>query len=171
MDKKLIARVIVFLLFSAVIILIVLKISNSKNITDPPEIFPKYTFLTTDKNTFKTDTIKAKSIIIIFYSPDCTFCEHEGADLSRNSKDFIDSKILFVTMESADSARAFSMRFGLDTIPNFYSLTDTSYQSILAFGVKTIPTTIIYGSDKRLIKIFEGEVNAKKILKTIRENE
>lgn len=171
MNKRLAARVIVFVLFAAVIILIGLKIYSRKTIAEPPKVLPEYNFLTTDKNPFKTDTVKSNSLIIIFYSPDCILCEHEGADLSRNSKDFIDSKILFVTIESADSARAYSKRFGIDTITNFYSLVDTSYQAILAFGIKTIPTTLIYDRDRRLVKVFEGEVNAKKILKTIRENE
>jgi len=171
MNKRLVARVIVFVLFAAVIILIVLKISNRKTFAEHPKVLPEYNFLTTDKNPFKTDTVKSSSLIIVFYSPDCTFCEHEGADLSRNSKDYIDSKILFVTIESADSARAYSKRFGIDTITNFYSLVDTSYQALLTFGIKAIPTTLIYDKDRRLVKVFEGEVNAKKILKTIRENE
>jgi len=171
MNKRLAARVIVFVLFAVVIILIVLKISNRKTFVEHPKVLPEYNFLTTDKNTFKTDTVKTNSIIIVFYSPDCTFCEHEGADLSRNSKDFIDSKILFVTIECTDSARAYSKRFGIDTITNFYSLVDTSYQALLTFGIKAIPTTLIYDRNRRLVKVFEGEVNAKKILKTIRENE
>ena len=171
MNKQLVARVIVFVLFSAVIILIVLKISSRETFMEYLKILPEYSFLTSDKNRFTIDTIKAKSIVIVFYSPGCTYCEHEGADLSRNSEAFTDSKILFVTIESADSARAYSKRFGIDTITNFYSLGDTSYQALLAFGIKAIPTTLIYDRDRQLIKVFEGEVNAKKILKTIQENE
>jgi thiol-disulfide isomerase/thioredoxin len=171
MDKRLVARVIVFVLFSAGIILIVLKISNRKAFAEHPKVLPEYNFLTIDKNPFEIDTVMTSSLIIVFYSPDCTFCEHEGADLSRNSKDFTDSKILFVTIECTDSASAYSKRFGIDTITNFYSLVDTSYQALLTFGIKAIPTTLIYDRDRRLVKVFEGEVNAKKILKTIRENE
>ena len=96
MDKRLVARVIVFVLFSAGIILIVLKISNRKAFAEHPKVLPEYNFLTIDKNPFEIDTVMTSSLIIVFYSPDCTFCEHEGADLSRNSKDFTDSKILFV---------------------------------------------------------------------------
>jgi thioredoxin-related protein len=171
MNKRLVARVIVFVLFAAVIILIGLKIYSRETITEYPKVLPEYSFLTIDKNPFKIDTVKAKSIVIVFYSPGCIFCEHEGADLSRNSIGFIDSKILFVTIESADSARAYSKRYGIDTITNFNSLIDTSYQALLTFGIKTIPTTLIYNRDGLLVKAFEGEVNAKKILKTIRENE
>jgi thiol-disulfide isomerase/thioredoxin len=171
MNKRLVARVVVFVLFSAVIILIVLKISNRKAFAQHPKVLPEYNFLTIDENPFEMDTVMTSSLIIVFYSPDCTFCEHEGAELSRNSKDFIDSKILFVTIECTDSARAYSKRFGIDAIKNFYSLVDTSYQAFLSFGIKAIPTTLIYDRNRRLVKVFEGEVNAKKILKTIRENE
>ena len=146
MDKRLVARVIVFVLFSAGIILIVLKISNRKAFAEHPKVLPEYNFLTIDKNPFEIDTVMTSSLIIVFYSPDCTFCEHEGADLSRNSKDFTDSKILFVTIECTDSARAYSKRFGIDTITNFYSLVDTSYQALLTFGIKAIPTTLIYSA-------------------------
>lgn len=171
MNKILFSRVIVFVLFAAVITLIVIKISNRKIFVEHPNVLQEYIFLTTEKNPFKTDTLKTNSLIIVFYSPNCTFCEHEGADLSRNAKDFIDSKILFVTAESVDSARAYSKRFGIDTITNFYSLVDTSSQAVLDFGIKTIPTTLIYDRNRRLLKVFEGEVNARKILKTIRDNE
>ncbi|GAB1374509.1 hypothetical protein MASR1M46_13950 [Bacteroidales bacterium] len=68
------------------------------------------------------------------------------------------------------SARAYSKRFGIDTIINFYSLVDTSYQALLTFRIKAIPTTLIYDRNRRLVKVFEGEV-MQKILKTIRENE
>lgn len=171
MDKRLVVRIIVSVLFAVVIILIVLKISSRKTFVEHLKLLPEYSFLTSNMNPFRIDTIKAKSIVIVFYSPGCTYCEHEGADLSRNSKDFTDSKILFVTIECTDSARAYSKRFGIDTITNFYSLVDTSYQALLTFGIKAIPTTLIYDRNRRLVKVFEGEVNAKKILKTIRENE
>lgn len=171
MNKRLLTKVIIIILFAALIILIVIKISNRTTIPNYPKVLPEYSFLTIDANLFKIDTVRANSLIIVFYSPDCIFCEHEGADLSRNSKDFIDSKILFVTFENADSARTYSKRYGIDTIPIIYSLIDTSYLAIFDFGIKTIPTTLIYDIDRRLIKVFEGEVNAKKILKTIQENE
>lgn len=171
MNKRLVARVIVFVLFAAVIILIGLKIYNRKTIAEHTKIFPEHNFLTIDEEPFNTGTLNANNFIVIFYSPGCTFCEHEGAELSRNSKEFANSKIIFITADIADSARAYSKRFGIDTITNFYSLVDTSYQAVRKFGIRTIPTTLIYDRDRKLIKAFEGEVNAKKILKTIRENE
>ena len=171
MNRIFIAKTGIVVLFVMILSLIGLKIYNRKDITKPPTVFPKLCFTTINGDSFKTDTVKTKVLIIVFYSPGCTFCEHEGVDLSRNSKSFKDVKIMFVTSESIDSARAYSLRSGIDTILNFYSLIDTSYKVLQTFGIRTIPTTLIYGSDRQLVKIIEGEVSAKKLLKIICNNE
>ena len=110
----------------------------------------------------------AKHYILIFFSPWCMFCEHEAADISRNRVMFTDSRVLFITQEPIDSAMAYGLRYNLITADNFFVLADTTYSVLQRFGIKSMPTTLIYDENRVFFTSCEGEVNTKKILKIIR---
>ena len=109
----------------------------------------------------------ANHYVLVFFSPGCMFCEHEAADLSRNRAEFKDSKVLFITQEPLDSALAYSTRHNLMTANNFHVLSDTTYAVLPRFGIQSMPTTLIYNSRKEFVTSFEGEVNAKRILRVL----
>jgi len=94
-----------------------------------------------------------------------------GKELVKHAADFTDIHTLFITLAPLDSAIAYTLRLGIGRIPYYYSLIDTSYQAPLLFGLRTTPTTLLYNEEHKLIKGFEGEVNAAKLIKTIREHE
>lgn len=172
MNKK----VVLFLLCAIISLIIGLiiyfkffKISNSYNLV--PGVIPSYEFLSTDGVLVSIDTLSADNIIIVFFSKDCMLCEHQGKDLARNSTLFGGSKILFVTIESFQSAIEYSNTHRLDAIPNYYCLYDITTMSPNVFGVNSMPTTILYDSERELIESFRGEVNANKIYATIQGNE
>lgn len=74
-------------------------------------------------------------------------------------------------MEQLDSAKAYTERHKLLVSPNYYSLVDTTRMAALAFNLNTIPTTFIYDRNKKLIHSFTGEVNAKKLLTLLKDDE
>lgn len=139
----------------------------------PPPKFPNelpcFSLVTLDHIPVIADSLNNHPIIVVYYSPDCLFCEHEGKELARYSSDFEGYQVLFVTCAPADSAAAYTTRTGIGAVAHFYSLVDTTYRLPLHFGIRTTPTTLIYGGDRRLITFFEGEVNAAKLLKAIQK--
>lgn len=172
MNKKVVLFVlcaIISLIIGLIIYFKFLKISNSYN--PVPEVIPSYEFISTDGILVSTDALSADNIIIVFFSKDCMFCEHQGKDFARNSTLFRNSKILFITIESIESAIEYNSAHKLDTIPNYYCLYDDTAMSPNVFGVNSMPTTILYDREGKLIKSFSGEVNANKIYKTIQGNE
>ena len=172
MNGKRIIKLSIGLLFLILIGWIVIKAMSKKNpeAIEYVSIIPGFELLNTYYATVHLDslTLNAKHYVFVFYSPGCLFCEHEAADLSRNRAEFNDSKVLFITQYPVDSAMAYSMRHNLMTVDNFYVLADTTYSVLPQFGIKTIPTTLIYNENREFVTSFEGEVNAKRILKTIR---
>lgn len=159
-----------FLLLAGALIYKVVKESASQS--SFAEIFPtSLSFINPDYYPVETDSIIASYLITVFYSSDCLFCQHEAKELSRNSANFKRAKILFITPQHPDSASLHRIRFRLDTIPNYLSLIDTSGKAIPRFGIRSIPTTLLYNKNRELIKSFEGEINAKSLIKTITDYE
>lgn len=155
-----------FLLLTGIIIYKATK-KNAAHASFASTFPPALSFITPDYYPVQTDTITAPYLMAVFYSSDCLFCQHEARELSRNSADFKNTKVLFITHQPPDSALMHRMRFRLDTIPHYISLIDTSGQSIPRFGIRSIPTTLLYNKNKELIQAFEGEINARSLLKTI----
>ena len=172
MIGKRIIKLSIGLLFLILIGWIVIKAMSKKSpaVIEYISAIPSIELINTNCETVHLDSLvlDAKHYILVFYSPGCMFCEHEAADLSRNRMEFRDSKVVFITQEPVDSAMAYGMRHNLISVDNFYVLTDTTYAILPQFGVKTIPTTLIYNENREFVTSFEGEVNAKRILKVIR---
>ena len=176
MNVRNVIKLAVGLLFLTLVSWIVIKVMRKEDKSQIEYIsaIPSVDLMDTHYNTVSLDSLisDAKHYILVFYSPGCLFCEHEAADLSRNKNEFKDRKVVFITQESIDSAIAYSIRHNLMAVDNFHVLVDTSYSILPQFGIKMIPTTLIYDEKKEFVTSFEGEVNAKRILKIlVREQE
>ena len=173
MNGKRIIKLAIGLLFLVLIGWIVIKAMNKESpaVIEYISAIPDIKLINIDYDTVSLDLLvqDAKHYVLVFYSPGCMFCEHEAADLSRNRTEFRGRKVLFITQEPVDSAMAYSMRHSLLSVDNFYVLADTTYTVLPRFGIKSMPTTLIYDENREFFASFEGEVNAKKILKVIGE--
>ncbi|MDR1582397.1 MAG: peroxiredoxin family protein [Prevotellaceae bacterium] len=169
MNRKTIFAVVLAAIFIVFAVLILLKSVNQTAQAQHPQRLPAFCFLNLRHESLTIDTVDCAHSVVIFYSPGCAFCEHEGAELSRNAERFAGCKLFFVTMEPLDSAKAYTARHQLLSHTGYYSLVDTTRLAVLEFGVRTIPTTFIYDRDKNLIKVLEGEINAKRLAKVIAE--
>jgi len=172
MTGKRIVKLSIGLLFLVLIGWIVIKVISKKNPEVIEYIFaiPSIELINTYYDTVCLDSLAqdAKHYVLMFYSPGCMFCEHEAADLSRNRAEFRDSKVLFITQEPVDSAMAYGIRHNLISVDNFHVLADTTYSVLPQFGIRTIPTTLIYNESREFVTSFEGEVNTRRILKIIK---
>jgi peroxiredoxin len=169
MNKKTIIVIILVAAFIALTALILFKSLNQTAYTQHPHNMPAFRFLNLQHEPLTIDTLAGNYSIVVFYSPGCMFCEHEGTELSRNAAQFSGCNLFFITMEPLDSAKAYTERHQLLSHTGYYSLVDTTRLAVLEFGIRTIPTTFIYDRDKNLLKVFEGEINAKRLAKVIIE--
>jgi peroxiredoxin len=169
MNKKTIIAIVLVAVFMALATLILLKGLNQTEEAQHPRNMPAFRFLNLQHEPLTIDTLAGTYSIVVFYSPGCMFCEHEGTELSRNAAQFAGCNLFFVTMEPLDSAKAYTARHQLLSHIGYYSLVDTTRLAVLEFGLRTIPTTFIYDRDKNLLKVFEGEINAKRLAKVIIE--
>jgi thiol-disulfide isomerase/thioredoxin len=171
MNKKILMAILLTGLFAILTCLMIFKALNKRAPAAFPAELPAFEAITADGVPFHLDSIDSGKTVVVFYSPGCLFCEHEGKELARYAANFSDSRILFITCAPADSAFAYSLRTGIAVIPHYYALIDTTFQIPLLLGLRTTPTTLLYDEKRRLIKGFEGEVNAAKLLKTMQGDE
>jgi len=171
MNKRILLAILLVGFSLALIGLIVYKALNPKASANFPKELPAFELITIGGTPFTIESLSKSTVTVVFYTPGCLFCEHEGKELVRHATDFTGCQLLFITSAPVDSAIAYTQRTGIGAVPHYCSLVDTAFKTPLLFSLHTIPTTLIYDENRKLIKAFEGEVNAVKLLKTLREYE
>ena len=171
MSKKYFIGGLLICIALALVTLIGIKALNKKSTAHFPQVMPFFEAIYTNGKLFSSDSLESSNIVLVFYSPGCMFCEHEGKEMANNASVFAENQLLFVTCAPIDSAAAYTQRTRIGAIPHFYSLVDTSLIIPRLFGLRSIPTTLLYDEHRRFVMGFEGEVNAAKLGKTMRNYE
>lgn len=164
--RLIIITILLFICTSSVIVLhkIFMRINHNR-IT---QALPAYTFNLAYGGTMNTKCLEDKPTAVMFFNPGCEHCEYEGEALSTNSGSLKEKEILMISLSPRDSIKAYAKRHRLEGIPNIHFATDSLAKATILFGVQSIPTTFIYGSDGKLWKRFNGEVSIKALLRELR---
>lgn len=169
--RKIIGRaavVLVLLCASVLVYKIVVKVNRKKECERLTQALPAYTFTLAHGGTMHTKSLEDKPTAVMFFNPGCEHCEYEGEALSANSGSLKEKEILMVSLSPRDSIKAYAKRHRLERIPNIHFATDSLAKATILFGVQSIPTTFVYGSDGKLRKRFNGEVSIKALLRELR---
>src|SRR4051794_12946729 len=61
--------------------------------------FPAFPLLTLDSTRFNTSSLRGKNeqIVVIYFSPTCSHCQHQAEEITSHMKDFKDVKFLMVS--------------------------------------------------------------------------
>lgn len=164
--RKLFSTLIVIISIFIIVtisILIYKKAKNQKRFDRTPNI--GVTLI--DNSTFNISDTR-KSLAITFFNPGCNHCENEAEEISKYRNKLLPSEILMVSLSPRDSIKEYARRHKLDQLPNIHFATDSLAKLHMLYGVQTIPTTFIYGSDGRLRKRFNGEVSIKALMRELR---
>jgi len=110
--------------------------------------------------------------IIIYFHPECEHCQYEASEIGKQPERFGKVNMIMVTPDdSIKRVDGFAMKYRLWEVDNLTILLDRKNQFENQFGTSIIPSVFIYGSDKKLLKIYKGEVQMKAILQIIEGNE
>jgi len=79
---------------------------------------PKFTLnLTTGKSFNNTQIPKTKYTCIIIFSPDCSHCQEEAAELTKYADKFKSVFFIWNSYKEMADIKAFASQFGLDNKP------------------------------------------------------
>jgi thioredoxin-related protein len=110
---------------------------------------------------------KSTPSVFIAFHPECEHCQYEAKSINDRQKDLSNTNIILFTTANDSLTKAFSQRYGLDTLTNVYVISDTTREMEKAFGVKGIPNIFIYNTEGKLLKQYKGETKIEAILKTL----
>jgi len=161
-------------LFSIFIVslLSVLTLSAQSNI-DPNAPFlkdkniPKFTLnLTTGKSFSNSQIPKTRYTCIIIFSPDCSHCQEEAAELTKNAAQFKSVFFIWNSYKEMNEIKAFATKYGLDKQSNVIVGRDPEFSIPVFFRPRMTPFVAIYDKGQ-LLKVFEQGVKVPELLKII----
>jgi len=146
------------------------KIVQKDVIAQRIKSIPKFSFFNVlNKDIFTNDSIKkGKPCLIVYFNPDCEFCQHEAKQLSTDIQKFRDDQILMISYVKIGKILKFRKDYHLQN-KNITFLKDSNFQFFDDFGEASIPSIFIYNKDRRLTHHFIGETKMEALLKYLNE--
>lgn len=132
---------------------------------------PAFRLLLSDSSTqFTQRNLEAgKPVMFMLFNPDCEHCQLQTRSITSRIKELGDLQIIMTTYRPIDKIRSFRQVFQLDQYPSIVTGRDTDYFFAPFFRVKSIPFLAIYGRDRRLISVYEGNGNVERIKEALKK--
>jgi thiol-disulfide isomerase/thioredoxin len=128
---------------------------------------PKFTLnLTTGKSFSNTQIPKTKYTCIIIFSPDCSHCQEEAAELTKNADKFNSVFFIWNSYKEMADIKAFATKYGLDKQSNVIVGRDPEFSIPVFFRPRMTPFVAIYDKGQ-LLKVYEQGVKVPELLKII----
>ena len=128
---------------------------------------PKFTLnLTTGKSFNNTQIPKTKYTCIIIFSPDCSHCQEEAAELTKYADKFKSVFFIWNSYKEMADIKAFASQFGLDKQANVVVGRDPEFSIPIFFRPRMTPFVALYANGQ-LLKVYEQGVKVPELLKII----
>lgn len=109
-----------------------------------------------------------KPTVIIYFHPECEHCQYEASEIGKQAEQFEKANMILITPDdSTKRIEAFATKYHLWEVDNLTILLDRNMQFKNQFGTSIFPSVFIYGSDKKLLKIYKGEIKIDAIINSI----
>jgi thiol-disulfide isomerase/thioredoxin len=128
---------------------------------------PRFTLnLTTGKSFSNTQIPKTKYTCIIIFSPDCSHCQEEAAELTKNADKFKSVFFIWNSYKEMAEIKAFATKYGLDKQSNVVIGKDPEFSIPVFFRPRMTPFVALYEKGQ-LLKVYEQGVKVPELLKII----
>jgi len=133
---------------------------------------PSFNILLSDSTTrINTASIpEGKSIVMLFFSPQCPYCRAEMASIMKNIGTMGGIRFYIFTNFPFEQFKTFAEHYQFDKYANIVAGQDYTNFFMQHFKPSGIPYTAIYTKDKKLNQAFMGLIPADQI-KSVAENE
>ncbi|NLO02997.1 MAG: redoxin domain-containing protein [Bacteroidales bacterium] len=169
--KKLFTSVIIVFVCVILFILakgIFLKVVKANDRDDRIKTLPSFSLAILDGGMFNSWDMKNGPLLIVYFHPDCDYCQYEISSIIRNDIQSKGVKVLLVSNALPESVHEFMEQFEAGQ-NEFCILSDSSLAFSCMFGISVIPVSLIYNKDLELVKFFKGEVSPDVILNSLKD--
>jgi len=145
--------------------------SNAQTKTPPP-VIPPYRILNTDSVYITPANLKKnKAVMIIYFSPDCTHCQHLMYEMKPKMKEFKDIQIVMITFtEQLKAIQTFYRDFSLSKYPNIIVGSEgRTYTVAKYYNITSTPYIAIYDKGGKLSKAYEKAPTIDELAKEVKK--
>ena len=154
------------------ICLIVVALGSKAQSFTPPLTMPPYHILTTDSVYVTPDNLKKhKPVMIIYFAPDCSHCQHLMYELKPKMDAFKNTQVVMVTfVQQIKAIQVFARDFDLKKYPNFTVGTEGyTYVVQKYFDVHTTPYIALYDKNRKLVKAWDKAPSVDTLVSEVRK--
>ncbi|WP_158825537.1 TlpA family protein disulfide reductase [Mucilaginibacter lacusdianchii] len=113
---------------------------------------------------------KNKPVMLIYFSPDCSHCQHMMYEMQPKMKELANVQIVMITFTSYPMIKAFYRDFGISRYPNITIGTEGyTYKVQQYYKVKTTPYIAIYDAKGKLVKTYEKPPKIEELIKVVKK--
>lgn len=128
------------------------------------ENIPEINLKTIDGNLLTPENLKNATKVIVYFSPDCHFCQAEAGELYENIKKYNDIQWVWVASEPANEIKKFAEKYHLDKNENIHWCYDENASFYRKYQMKSVPYFLVYDKNNKLIKRNSGAIKLEKLL-------
>lgn len=123
-----------------------------------------FSFIDLDDKPFSPQHLRAeKPTAMLFFNPTCEHCQDEADSLTRRAADLRNVNIVWVAVAGKAEMKTFDSTYHL-TFNEMKIVRDTAKKAGKLFGVKDVPSILLFDAQRNLVAKYAGTLNASKIL-------
>ena len=107
-----------------------------------------------------------KYTCVIIFSPDCSHCEHEAAELSKNADKFKNVLFIWDSYRDMESIKKFAVKYNLVNKPNVIIGRDPNFTLPTFYRPRMTPFVALYKKGV-LLKVYEEGADVFELIKII----
>lgn len=167
--SKIIIYVVTFVIVVAILLLSIQISSYTTKINSIVNL-PIFQTVTLDSMIFSSKELYKydKFLLIVYFHPECEFCELEINDLLKNIEEMNEIQMLFISFASVEEINKYAKRNILKEFEDVIIVSDYYGEFAYAFNIKSSPTNFIYDKNKKLIKVYKGVMPFKQLKKYLK---
>jgi thioredoxin-related protein len=128
-------------------------------------IIPPFDLMQVDSSSLTKDKIDKKhNTLIMFFSPDCTHCQHQMEDMIKGMDSLKNVQIVMATYQPFEEMVSFYKKYEIEKYHNIKMGRDSKYFLPPYFRMKSLPYLALYDKKGNLITTFEGNHSVAKLV-------
>jgi len=134
------------------------------------ENIPSFTLKTIDGSSFTSQDLNNKNHkVIIYFSPDCHFCQAEAEELNVMYKNYENTQWIWIASEPLKQIKTFAKKYKLHNYKNIHWCYDDKASFYRRFQMKSVPYFLVYDENNHLINRNSGAIKLTKLLSNFDE--
>ncbi len=122
-----------------------------------------------DSTIYSSEQLKKnKPVIMMFFNPDCDHCQRETKELLAYKEELKDIQIVMVSSLSFTSIKDFYKEYNIASMPGVSMGQDINYALRLKFRPTNFPGIYVYDANRKLVKVYAGNVAVPTILDALK---